>query len=119
METKSELERKALAQAGGWRARADRPTPVRSAWSSGGGQRGRPAEYFTRVSPRHRGGQREREHAGHRGEHSDAAAQAPGAPRPRPGCPPPGPAPAVAMETHGPVGAEEGGPGEPKNSGQN
>lgn len=55
-------------------------------------------EYFTRVSPRQRAGQREGEHGSHGGEHGHAAAEAPGAPRPRFGCR----APAVAMETHGP-----------------
>lgn len=82
-------------------------------------ERGRRAalRYFTRVSPRHRGGQREGEHGGHGGEHGQAAAEAPGAPRPHPGCPPPGRAPAVVMETHGPVGPGEGGRGGPKDSG--
>lgn len=72
--------------------------------------------YFTRVSPRHRGGQREGEHGGHGGEYGHAAAEAPRAPRPHPGCPPPGRAPDVAMETHGPVRPGEGGRGGPKDS---
>lgn len=64
---------------------------------TGGGERAA-CEYFTRVSPRQRAGQREGEHSSHGGEHSHAAAEAPGAPQPRSGCR----APAVAMETHGP-----------------
>lgn len=88
----------------------------------GEGQEGRPWEYFTRVSPGHRGGQREGEHGGHGGEHGDPAAQARGAPWPRSGCPPRGRAPAVAVEAHRPVGTQEGGlgrrTGEPTDSGQ-
>lgn len=64
---------------------------------TGGGERAA-CEYFTRVSPRQRAGQREGEHGSHGGEHGHAAAEAPGAPQPRSGCQ----APAVAMETHGP-----------------
>lgn len=63
-------------------------------------QEGRPREYFTRVAPRHRRGQREGEHRGHSGEHGDAATEAPGAPWPHSGCRPLGQAPAVSMETH-------------------
>lgn len=64
---------------------------------TGGGERAA-CEYFTRVSPRQRAGQREGEHGSHGGEHGHAAAEASGAPRPHSGCG----APAVAMETHGP-----------------
>lgn len=65
-------------------------------WGQGAG-RSATCEYFTRVSPRQRAGQRDGEHGSHGGEHGYAAAEAPGAPQPRSGCR----GPAVAMETHG------------------
>lgn len=84
--------------------------------AAGARRRGQPESgYFTRVSSRDRGGQREREQRGHQGEHGDAAPQAPGAPRSLSGCPPPGRVPAVSMETHEPA-ETEGGQGGPKDT---
>jgi hypothetical protein len=96
--TGSGIQNRARSSSEGTRGR---DTEAAAPGGRGAGRRAA-CEYFTRVSPRQRAGQREGEHGSHGGEHGHAAAEGPGAPRPRSGCR----APAVAMETHGPGRAQ-------------